>query len=200
VSDAQTGAADKGSIRAFICFDIPDRVKRRIGDLEQELRQSGAQVSWVRPENIHLTIKFLGDVPVARIESVREALELAAAHVSPFTVEVAGAGCFPSPRSPRVLWVGLGDTEGKLTELHRALESELARRGFPREAKKFSPHLTIGRVRSPQNAAQVAARLIGRGFEPDSFLVGEVILMRSELRPTGSVYTPVAVAKLGPEI
>jgi 2'-5' RNA ligase len=199
-SDAQTGAAGEGAIRTFICFDIPDSVKRRIGALQQEMRQTGAQVSWVRPENIHLTLKFLGDVPRSRIEVVREAVERAASSFSPFTIEVAGAGGFPSPRSPRVLWVGLSGIEGGLTELREAIESELARRNFPREHKKFSPHLTIGRIRSPQNASRVAEGLIARGFDPESFEANEVIVMRSDLNPRGAIYTPMARINLKSEI
>jgi 2'-5' RNA ligase len=96
-----------------------------------------------------------------------------------------------------VLWVGLAKVPDELRNLHRAVEEELSREGFPRETRKFSPHLTIGRVRAPQNAAGVAQELIETGFEAASFRVTEIIVMRSDLRPTGSVYTPQAIIKLG---
>lgn len=194
--DAHTVSQSAASIRAFICLDIPQSVKQRIDALQRDLRQIGAQVSWVKPDNIHLTLKFLGDVAESRIESIRKAVEIAARATRALEIEVAGTGCFPSPRNPRVLWIGLSDMEGKLAELHRAIESELARERFPREPKKFSPHLTIGRVRAPHNAALVAEELISRGFEPHNFQADEIIVMRSDLKPTGPIYTPLARIKL----
>ena len=153
-------------------------------------------MSWTRPSNIHLTIKFLGDVPASRIEDVKRAVEMATAGRSPFEIEVSEAGCFPSLRNPRVLWVGITTIPEPLIELHEAIEKELARLGFPREPRKFSPHLTIGRVRNPQNAARLAEELIKRGIEPESFRASEVIVMRSDLNPAGSIYTPLAVTPL----
>jgi RNA 2',3'-cyclic 3'-phosphodiesterase len=184
------------SVRTFVCIEIPETIKGRIERLQQTLKQSGAQVSWTKPSNIHLTIKFLGDVRRERIDDACEAIERAASAVNEFEIEVAGAGCFPSPKNPRVLWVGLSNLPDELRRLHRAVEDELARKGFAREAKKFSPHLTIGRVRAPQNSAPIAGQLIEAGFEPESFRATEVIVMRSDLNPTGSIYTPQAKIKL----
>jgi 2'-5' RNA ligase len=185
------------TVRTFICIEIPETIKCRIDSLQHELRRLGAQVSWTRPSNIHLTIKFLGDVPATRIEDVRRAVERAAAGRPAFEIEVGGTGCFPAPRNPRVLWIGLTSIPGQLRELHSAIESELAGEGFPREAKKFSPHLTIGRIRNPQNAGRLAEELIRRGFEPESFRAADIIVMRSDLDPSGSIYTPMAVTRLG---
>ena len=189
----------RDSIRTFICIEVPPQIKERIDSLQRALRMNNAQISWVKPSNIHLTIKFLGDVPLSKIDSVRDSLGRAAKGVSQFEIEVSGAGCFPSARNPRVLWVGLSDLPDGLKQLHSNIESELAREGFPREQKRFSPHLTIGRVRSPQNAARTAEDLIAQGFEPETFRAREVIVMRSELNSSGSIYTPQAVIKLGPE-
>ncbi|HWP44134.1 MAG TPA: RNA 2',3'-cyclic phosphodiesterase [Blastocatellia bacterium] len=187
----------RDSIRTFICIDIDQAIKSEIESLQGELRRLGAQVSWTKPSNIHLTIKFLGDVSMSRIEDVRGAVERAAAGRAAFEIEVGGAGCFPSLRNPRVLWVGLKSVPGALKELHAAIESELYSEGFPRETKKFSPHLTIGRVRSPHNATLVAEELIERGIGPARSLANEVIVMRSDLRPSGSIYTPIAITPLG---
>ena len=186
----------RDAIRTFICIEIPESIKQKIDSLQGELRKTGAQVSWTKPASIHLTIKFLGDVAMGRIGDVSRAVERAATGRLPFEIEVEGAGCFPSPRSPRVLWVGLKTLPDPLEELHRAIEEELAREGFPKETKKFSPHLTIGRVRNPSNAARVAEQLIRTGIESESFLATEVIVMRSDLNPSGSVYTPLAVTRL----
>ena len=188
---------DSDAVRTFICIEIPEAIKERIDELQRDLHGLDARISWVKPENIHLTLKFLGDVPQSRIESVKRAAERAASSCSPFEIEAGGAGCFPSPRNPRVLWVGLSHLPDELKRLHAKIEDELAREGFPREQKKFSPHLTIGRIRSPQNASLVAEKLIAGGFEPARFQADEIIVMRSDLSPAGSIYTLQAVVKLG---
>jgi len=181
------------NIRTFICIEIPASIRERIDGLQRTLGQIDAQVSWTKPSNIHLTLKFLGDVEGSRIERVGKAVERAATAISPFEVEVSGAGCFPSPRSPRVLWVGLSVVPEPLIQLYASIEVELSREGLPREKRKFSPHLTIGRIRTPHNSALVAEALIATGFTPETFDATEVIVMRSDLKPTGSIYTRQAV-------
>jgi 2'-5' RNA ligase len=185
-----------GVIRTFICIEIPQSIKDRINRLQEILRQIDAQISWTKPSNIHLTLKFLGGIEASRIERVKKALERAASGIGPFEVEVSGSGCFPSARSPRVLWVGFSNVPERLQHLYSNIEDELARGGFEREKRKFSPHLTIGRMRTPHNAARVAEALIASGFESEAFIATEVILMRSDLKPTGSIYTPQAVLGL----
>ena len=183
-------------IRTFICVEIPESVKDRIAELQRHLRQIDSRASWTKPSNIHLTLKFLGDVNPPRIERVRRATERSTISISPFEIEVGGAGCFPSPRSPRVLWVGLAAIPDSLKQIHQRLEEELFREGFPRESKQFSPHLTIGRVRDPRNGSRLAEELQARGFESEKFQAREIIVMKSELKPSGSVYTPQAVITL----
>lgn len=185
-------------VRTFICIEIPDSIKERIDQLQQTLRKIEAQVSWTTPSKIHLTLKFLGGVETPRIERVEKAVRRAATGISPHEVEVGGAGCFPSPRNPRVLWVGLSIVPEPLKQLYTRLEDQLAIEGFSREKKKFSPHLTIGRIRTPRNSALVAEALIATGFRQESFEATEVIVMRSDLKPTGAIYTPQAVISLGP--
>lgn len=185
-----------GMIRTFICIEILESIKSRIDKLQETLRQIEAQVSWAKPSNIHLTLKFLGGVEASRIERVSIALERAANGIGPFEVEIGGAGCFPSPRSPRVLWVGVSNVPEPLQQLYSNIEDELAREGFEREKRKFSPHLTIGRIRAPHNSARVAEALIASGFESETFVATAVILMRSDLKPAGSIYTRQAVIRL----
>jgi RNA 2',3'-cyclic 3'-phosphodiesterase len=184
------------AIRTFICLEIPESIKERIEKLQRELRQMEAQVSWVKPVNIHLTLKFLGDVPQAKIPTVSAAVNRATGSCSPFQVTVGEAGCFPSPRNPSVLWIGISQMPDTLRRLRDALEDELAREGFERESKKFNPHLTIARLRNPRRAKPVAEALLARGFADESFQADEVIVMRSQLSPHGSIYTPQAVIAL----
>jgi 2'-5' RNA ligase len=193
----QVDRAGRDSIRTFVCIEVPRTIKGRIENLQRALRINNAQISWVKSSNIHLTIKFLGDVPSSKIGSVCEAVERAATGLSEFDIEVSGSGCFPSARSPRVLWVGLGNMPDNLKRLHSNIEGELERAGFPREQKRFSPHLTIGRVRNQQNATQTAEDLIAAGFEPETFRATEIIVMRSDLNSSGSIYTPQAIIGLG---
>ena len=188
--------SNQNLIRTFICVDIPESVKRRIAELQHELRRTQARASWVKPANIHLTLKFLGDVPESKMPVVGEAVNRATGSHSPFQVTVSGAGCFPSARDPRVFWVGVEDTMGGVEALRQALEDELAAAGFAREAKKSKPHLTIARIRDPRNSRHLAEELLKIGFAPETFTANEVIVMRSDLTPQGSIYTPQAVLPL----
>lgn len=194
----QSMTRSKGDlVRTFICIDLPSEVKDRLERLQRDLKKIDAKVSWVRSSNVHLTLRFLGGVPESKLTSVREAATRAAAGVAPFEIEVAGSGCFPSARNPRVLWIGVAEIPPELSQLYDALEDELHRRGFPREPRKFSPHLTIGRLRAPGNGPALAEELLLYGFESARFQVREIIVMRSDLSPKGSTYTPQAVIALG---
>jgi len=195
-SSLRDGLKQRDAIRTFICIEVPETIKSRIELLQHELRQSEAQVSWTRVSNIHLTIQFLGDIRPAQVEAVREAVERATKGISDFEIEVKGAGCFPSIKNPRVLWVGLNNIPDELRQLQKNVEDELAGEGFEREPKRFSPHLTIARIRSPHGAPSLAEKLIAKGFEPETFRVSEVIVMRSDLKPIGPIYTPQAIIKL----
>jgi 2'-5' RNA ligase len=196
-SERQSDRQRSNAVRTFICIEVPQFIRERIARLQEALGRHEARISWVKPSNIHLTIKFLGDVEAARIPAVCSAAERAVRLSSTFDIEVGGAGCFPSAKSPRVFWVGLTAVPNPLAQLHGSIENELASEGFPREARRFSPHLTIGRVRSPKQASLVAEELIRDGFDAESFRVVEVIVMRSDLNAMGSVYTPIVKLKVG---
>lgn len=183
-------------VRTFISIDLPESIKSRLDGLQKMLREIEAQVSWTKPSNIHLTLKFLGNVEASRIENISKAVGVAARGIRPFEIEISGSGCFPSPRKPRVLWVGFSNMPEPLKHLHSNIENELARVGFPPETRSFSPHLTIGRIRMPHNSTRVAEALISQGFEAEGFTAREVNVMRSDLRPTGSIYTVQGVIHL----
>lgn len=192
----QTNRRSSGSIRTFICIEVPKSIRERIGALQQTVGLHDAKISWVKPSNIHLTLKFLGDVTATRIPAVISAVERAARLSRTFEIEVGGAGCFPSAKRPRVFWVGLTAVPDGLARLHALIEEELVGEGFAPDARKFSPHLTIGRVRSPKNVPRVAEDLIATDFERENFQTTDVIVMRSDLNPSGSIYTPQAIIKL----
>ena len=193
---ARASEAKKDTIRTFVCIEIPDSIRARIGRLQTTLEDFDCQVSWTKPTNIHLTLKFLGAVEPSRIPRVCNAVERAATGIERFEIEVRGTGCFPSPRSPRVLWIGIPELPEPLKRLCDHLEDELALEGFDRENRKFSPHLTIGRLRTPKNAMQLAEGLLASDFKPETFKATEVIVMRSDLRPAGSIYIPQGVIEL----
>lgn len=191
-----SGQPGSDIVRTFISIDLPEAIKNRLDSLQKTLREIEAQVSWTKPSNIHLTLKFLGSVEASRIESISKAVGVAAREIRPFEIEISGSGCFPSPQKPRVLWVGFSNVPAPLRQLHSNIEHELASVGFPLDTRSFSPHLTIGRIRTPHNAARVAQALISQGFEAEGFTVREVNVMRSDLRPTGSIYTVQGVIQL----
>jgi 2'-5' RNA ligase len=193
----QQGSSD--FIRTFVCIEVPELVRNRIADLQLALRNEEVRVSWVKPENIHLTLKFLGAVPSNRIPRVVQSVSSAATSVEPFEIEVGGTGCFPSPRNPKIFWVGLVQVPALLKQLYAEIDSRLFREGFPREQKSFSPHLTIGRVRDPVRARPAAEDLLRHGFDSRRYTATEVVVMRSDLKPSGSVYTVQAVAPFGIE-
>src|SRR5262249_27662782 len=184
-------------VRTFICIDIPGSIKTRIEDLQRGLKQIDAPVSWVKPSNIHLTLKFLGAVEEGRIARVCEAASRAAQSTGPIAITIAGAGCFPSARSPRVLSIGLKEIPADLKTLYDAMEKEIADCGFSRERRRLGPHLSIGRLRSQHNGRLLSEALVSTGFEPESFEAREIIVMRSNLNPKGSIYPPLAVLPLG---
>jgi 2'-5' RNA ligase len=177
-------------IRCFIALNLPAEIKGRLAELEARLKEARADVSWVKPENIHLTLKFLGGVEEARVPLVKRAVQEGLRREGPLVLTLAGLGVFPNPRSPRVVWVGVGGDTERLQDLQERLEQALGEVGFPREARSFSPHITLGRMRSRQGAASLM-ELVGHlgANEVGSLKAESIELMRSQLHPAGAVYT-----------
>ncbi len=180
------------TMRLFIAIELPGEIKRAIAEVQDRLKAAGGNANWTRPEGIHLTLKFLGEVEEARIPGILQALSGAAQGAGQLGLEIAGAGAFPNTRAPRVLWLGvMGDT-GKLAALQARIEDAMAGLGFEREARKFSPHLTLGRVRFPKPRDDWERRIEAvRNARPGGFDASSVSLMQSELRREGAVYTEV---------
>ena len=184
--------------RVFCAIELPDALKSRVGEHARRLREAFPRVraSWERPEKIHITLKFLGDVEVSRVEELSRAAGRAAAHVEPFDLTIAGLGTFPPHGPPRVLWLGIEDTSGQLSNLHCSLEDECAAAGFQREPRPFKPHLTVARIRTPHAARELAAAHRESSFESQTFAVSELVVIRSDLGPGGSRYTPLSRHRL----
>jgi len=179
------------SWRLFIAIELPSSLRQSVQDHINQLKQAlpEERASWARGENLHLTLKFLGDTPVAKVEALSQAAQRAASKVLPFELVIGDCGAFPVRGQPRVLWIGINDPTNNLTELYRAIEDECANAGFPRERRPFHPHLTIARLRRPHGARRIAELHKEVGFDPIRVSVREVCLIRSELRSEGSRYT-----------
>jgi RNA 2',3'-cyclic 3'-phosphodiesterase len=185
-------------IRCFLAIDLPEELRPGLAQVQEELQRSHADVRWVAPGNIHLTLKFFGNVPDDEIDTLAQAAREAAAETSPLQLQATGAGAFPSPTAPRVVWLGLGGDIVHLTQLFYRLEKAFAALGYPPEGRAFNPHLTLGRVKSPANRERLAkllAKLPPVDWPP--FEVKELILFQSVLSPKGSTYTPLQVIPLG---
>lgn len=182
-------------MRAFVAADIA--ATRRMARLLEALRSSPARLRVVSPDNLHITLKFLGEAEDGLVSFIREVLTQAVEGVEPFTLTLRGSGAFPNLRSPRVLWIGVegGDP---LVRIARRLERGLEELGFARERRRYSPHLTVGRMKSREHVEDLA-RLMGTYREAafGTQRVEDIRLKRSELRPTGAIYEDVFRVPLG---
>lgn len=182
-------------MRTFIAIELPEEIKRAIAALQDDLRLAQADVSWTKPENIHLTLKFLGEIEEGLVSQIAQACVETAERFTSFTLSINQAGAFPNARQPRVLWVGLGDGVEEAKHVQARLDERLAAIGFEREARTFHPHLTIGRIKSPQSTQALMARADAYRLPLLSFVAREIVFMHSQLHPAGARYTPLAKAQ-----
>jgi 2'-5' RNA ligase len=185
--------SDEQTYRTFIAIELPTEIRQHIKAHIDQLRAEFPQVraSWSRADNLHLTLKFLGDTPVSRIPSLSGACSVAAGQIAPFELIVKGCGTFPSHGKPKVLWIGIEEappSENHLPELHAALEDACAAQGFAREARRYHPHLTVARVRQAKDTLSLAERHRQTDFASQRFAVSGINLFRSELSSQGSKY------------
>lgn len=188
-------------LRLFVAAELPAEVREALAALQAELKRRGLEpLRWVRPEGIHLTLKFLGETPADRLPAICKALAQAVKGVPPHRLSLGTPGSFGNRRGPQVLWVDLKGDLAVLGQLQRQVEEELKAVGFPREKRQFAPHLTIARVR-PESARALAARIADllRQVEPPRGEVGvrEISLIRSTLQPGGAVYERLDAFALG---
>jgi 2'-5' RNA ligase len=183
-------------LRTFIAVDPGRAIRDRIVALQDSLARAAADVKWVEPDNLHVTLLFLGEVADREVPRVCRAVNEVVASHAPFTMSVEQVGCFPHARRPRILWVGVGQGAGELCALHDELEPPLLDLGcYRREERRYTPHITLGRNRKDTSQAELAAALARKAdWKAGAITVGEVLVMSSELRSEGPEYTVLSRA------
>jgi 2'-5' RNA ligase len=186
-------------MRAFIAIELPEEIKKTLSGLQDKLRPSGADVKWVAPENIHLTLKFLGEITEDKSKEITGEIENIAGDTKAFFISLSSPGAFPNVNSPRVIWIGIdkGDLETK--KIANRLEEKISELGIPREDKEFSSHVTIGRVKSALNRDKLVNTL--KAVIPDfqngpEFPVTKITLFKSTLMPKGPFYEAIKEVNL----
>jgi RNA 2',3'-cyclic 3'-phosphodiesterase len=184
--------------RLFLAVFPPVEVTRTVLAFSESLRRPNDGVSWVRLDNLHFTLRFMGELGESGARRAAEAAEEAAAKHAAFDAALGAAGAFPNARRARVLWIALGEGAGAMKALAGSLEEALRRRGFDRADKPFSPHLTLGRVRRPdQDWTAPLAAIAPPAGAAARFRVERLLLLESRLDPRGSIYTVLREAPLG---
>ncbi len=185
-------------IRSFLAIELPKLILKKIEEVQRDLRSTRADVRWVNPEKIHLTLKFFGNIEESRIDPIFKSIEEPIRNTPPYSIEVKGVGAFPHLKNPRVIWMGLVDGKAILTSFQKQIETQLEKIGFQPEDRPFHPHLTLGRMKSSRGKEEMVGRMEKhREEEFGDFPVERVILFKSDLTPSGPVYTLLREMKLG---
>ena len=177
------------TIRAFIAIELTEDIHARLDDIQQQLKKTGADVKWVKSSQIHLTLKFLGEAPLDKIDSIISALENTVESKPPFQIELTGIGAFPKIEHPQIIWIGTEKGKEELKEIAFELEEKLETLGFKKEDREFSPHATLGRVRSSENRFALIKAL--KGFQMNAPLTQKaehLSFIKSTLTPQRPVY------------
>lgn len=181
-------------VRSFLAVELPPHIISEIGKVQERLRACGAGVRWVKVEKIHITLKFFGNIEEEQIADISSVMEEVAVQKNAFTLSVKGLGAFPSTRNPRVIWLGLHGWEENLLPIYREIETRLEAAGFVPEKKPYRPHLTLGRVKSLKGKGDLVDHIErDRDVDLGPFVVDRIVLFRSDLRPTGPIYTPLTI-------
>lgn len=185
-------------MRLFVAVELSEAIREQVRALLDGLKRDVPEVRWARPEALHVTLKFLGEVESERVDPLCEALERAsgAGAPPPFDIEVEGLGTFGDRKRPRVVWAGLRERTGALEELQGAVEQACEALGFPLEERRFHPHLTLARIKGPMPSLG-RALATRSGVRLGSAQVGSFALVRSELQPDGALHTVLKRFALG---
>ena len=184
-------------IRAFIALKLPEQVTHALEDLQSALKNQGLKLRWVPPANIHLTLKFLGDVRDEQLQAVKSVIQKLSGSQTAFILESKGLGVFPTVKKARVLWSGIHGHVDRLAALQSDLDKALAGIGFVADNRNFKGHLTLGRVKGRIDGKKLASAITACGaFASSSWAVERLVLFKSDLKPTGAVYTELFSADL----
>lgn len=188
--------------RLFISLDLPQTIKEAAGKVQERLQEAQASrnvrwdISWTKPEGMHLTLKFLGEVEARQVQEIQAAVAEAGRAFRPITIAVEGLDGFPTMHAPRVIWLGIKEPSGELIRLQKRLDQVLAPLGFPPEARDFRPHLTLGRVKSPKGREVLVQALQDqKTVRLGEWRLEELDLMQSVLQSGGAVYTKLWMMK-----
>lgn len=178
-------------IRSFLAFDLPPQIRQVLGDAFEKVRKTSLDARWVRPEGIHLTVVFMGDVREEDLSPMGEFIGAVCSRYGPFTVALKGMGCFPNSRNPRVLWLGVEGTLERMSRFRDEVQRGLIPFGVQEEKRDFRPHLTLGRFKKPLKKSGDLEKLLSenRGLTSPACSLNELVLFKSDLRPGGAVYT-----------
>ena len=184
--------------RTFCAVELSAEVRAQLQDHVRSLREAvpEAAASWSKPENVHLTLKFFGNVPREKLTRISDVSSRVSKQFSSFEIGIGNTGVFPKPGRPQVLWIGVEDPSGQLTELQRRFEEECAKEGFAKENRAYKPHLTLARLRHPEGARKLAETHLQTKFSLIEVNVTEFVVFRSELSPKGSRYTAISKHQL----
>lgn len=182
------------SVRTFLAIGLPSDMHFAIGQKQNELKRKLPLIKWVKSANLHLTLKFLGDTPESKIDELEQVVAQGVQGLAPFGINVKGFGAFPNPQAPRSIWIGIEGNENALANLALQVETSVIDLGFPEEEKPFRPHLTLARIKREHQ--EIGQAIEKAGILKDPFLFGRILveqvtLFKSDLRPTGSVYSPL---------
>ena len=187
-------------MRAFVAVELPDEARAALQNLQQTLAESQADVAWVKPQNLHVTMRFLGEIADGQRRDIETLLSRIAAGTTPFQTSFSMLGAFPSVSAPRVIWVGIEEGKEHLEKIAKELEGGLRSLKIPSEDRAFVAHVTLGRVRSSKNRRELVERMRSVAWKaPDPFVSDHLTLFQSTLTPAGSIYTLINKAAFSSE-
>jgi len=183
-------------MRTFFAIELTDEVRKELSSIQERLIEANADIKWVKPENIHLTLKFLGDINESQVEKIKSILDETAKNHKAFKSSLFKIGAFPKLEYPRVIWVGIDENCSIIEEIAIKIDDACEKLGFQKEERQFSAHLTVGRVRSSKNKAVLREKILSTEIRPISFPVTKLTLFQSTLTPQGPVYTSLHESQL----
>ncbi len=183
-------------MRAFIAIELSEEIRNSLAQIQSHLKYAGADVKWVEKDNIHLTLKFLGEVSDEKIEKIKSILDEIGKTVKSFEISLKDIGAFPKIDYPRIIWVGLDKGTKESIGLAGRIDEALSKIGFQKETRPFAAHLTIGRVRSPKNKEALKEKIESQDTSHKTQVISSVSLFQSKLTPQGPIYTNLHEAKL----